>query len=584
MTQSWSSPIEPFKRLHVTNGLPMDADRWNVAHDYHRRRQDAHYQAFNQSGIIAGLGVRVIAAPPDVEDQYTSSPWVEIQPGMAIDTFGNFIVLTKPEVFRIAAQANFETLIEYLVISYVNPDELVKQESNLSSGTLSQKINNPAQSLPDGVVVEQLRICEKDQPPIDGEVELCRMRFKPERGVLQLSHPLNVFMPGDNTLDFSYRVQARSRPQAVVQVAQAFYDQSKREQRDQDEARLSSLLRSVEALYPAIAAKQISQINLSREPEKITPLVSSTSPGTQVSELLNRLLTQQETVAPETRNNMLQLMGQLSEVIKGRSDLSTQDNIRQLISQLSGTAANSVGVNQLEAALDQKTIQASGLLKELLKYDLIYLRMTATDLLLESVQDELKQYLLSGGVLLVEASLKETEVGQKIEELINLQQELQTAIAQSETTIDSLISTKNTAKIQEYQSIQNQLQESLDIVQSKLKQAIEEFCYSFKDLAQNQLAQPLEDLEDLIQQPDHPLRSQPFLFSALPVIKGQPIKILIGGGIIFVLGNLSSAWGFNPRSLLPRETIRTAQEMGINILYFAHRRKQMTQLLNPTVG
>ncbi|KAM3094038.1 hypothetical protein ACKFKG_17585 [Phormidesmis sp. 146-35] len=566
MTQPWSSPINLFKRLYVKDGLPIDADRWNVAHDYHRRRQDAHHQAFNQSGIISGLGVRIISAPKDVEEQYKSSPWVEIQPGMAIDTFGNFMVLAKPEVFRIAGQTNRETLTEYLVISYVNPDEFIAQE-------------HPKSSL-DGVVIEQARIYEKDQPPIDGEVELCRMRFKPENGVLRLSHPLNVFAPGDNTLDFSYRVQARSRPQAVVQVAQAFYDQSKREQRDQDEARLSSLLRSVEALYPAIAAKQISQINLSREPENIVSLKPVNNPGAQVLELLNKLITQQETVDPKTRSNMLQLMEQLSEVIQGRSDLSTQNNIRQLISRLSDKTANS-----LEAALDQKlSVQLSELLKELLKYDLIYFRMTATESLIESVQDELKQYLLTGGVLLVEASLKETEIGQKIEELINLQQELQVAIAQSETTIDSLISTKNTAKIQEYQTIQNQLQESLNAVQSKLKRAIDEFCYDFKDLAETQLNQPLEDLENLIQQPDHPLRSQPFLFSALPVIEGQPIKILVGGGIVFVLGNLSSAWGVDPRSLLPRETIRTAQEMGINILYFAHRRKQMTQLLNPTAG
>jgi hypothetical protein len=563
----------------------MDADLWNVAHDYHRRRQDAHYQAFNQSGIIAGLGVRIISAPLDVEPQYRNSPWVEIQPGVAINTFGNFIVLAKPEIFRIAGQASREMLTEYLVISYVDPDKLVKQESNPSPGTLSQKINNPASSLPKGVVVEQLRICEKDQPPIDGEVELCRMRFRPANGVLQLSQPADVFAPGDNTLDFSYRVQARSRSQAVVQVAQAFYDQSKREQRDQDEARLSSLLRSVEALYPAIAAKQISQINLSRESEKITPLGLPTNPGAHISELLNRLLTQQETIDPGIRSDMLQLMRELSDVIQGQSDLSTQNDILQLISQLSETTTNSIGVNQLEAALDKSVRQTSGLLKELLRYDLIYTRMTDEESLLESAQDELKQYLLAGGVLLIEASLKEKEIGQKIEELINLKQELQIAIEQSETTIDSLISTKNTAKIQEYQTIQNQLHASLNAVQSKLKRSIEEFCHDFKDFAQRHLNQPLEDLEDLIQkQPDHPLRSQPFLFSALPVIKGQPIKILIGGGIIFVLGNLSSAWGIDSRSLLPRETIRTAQEMGINILYFAHRRKQMTQLLTHTAG
>jgi hypothetical protein len=76
------------------------------------------------------------------------------------------------------------------------------------------------------------------------------------------------------------------------------------------------------------------------------------------------------------------------------------------------------------------------------------------------------------------------------------------------------------------------------------------------------------------------LRTQPFLFAALPTINEQPIQILTGGGIIVVIGNLSSAWGLDEEFSLPRETIRTAQEMGINILHFAWRRRQLTQLLH----
>jgi hypothetical protein len=70
------------------------------------------------------------------------------------------------------------------------------------------------------------------------------------------------------------------------------------------------------------------------------------------------------------------------------------------------------------------------------------------------------------------------------------------------------------------------------------------------------------------------------LFAGLPTINDQPIHLLIGGGIIVIIGNLSIAWGLDETLSLPRETIRTAQEMGINILHFAWRRRQLMQSLN----
>jgi hypothetical protein len=91
-----------------------------------------------------------------------------------------------------------------------------------------------------------------------------------------------------------------------------------------------------------------------------------------------------------------------------------------------------------------------------------------------------------------------------------------------------------------------------------------------------QLATPLEDLRKLDR--NHPLRTQPFLFAALPILNQKPLQILIAGGIVFVIGDLSASWGLDDRLSLPRETIRTAQELGINILHFARSRRQMTQL------
>jgi hypothetical protein len=58
----------------------------------------------------------------------------------------------------------------------------------------------------------------------------------------------------------------------------------------------------------------------------------------------------------------------------------------------------------------------------------------------------------------------------------------------------------------------------------------------------------------------------------------EPIQLLVGGGIILIVGDLSAGWGIDELRSLPRETIRTAQEMGINLLHYAWRRRQMLQL------
>jgi hypothetical protein len=46
-----------------------------------------------------------------------------------------------------------------------------------------------------------------------------------------------------------------------------------------------------------------------------------------------------------------------------------------------------------------------------------------------------------------------------------------------------------------------------------------------------------------------------------------------------IMGELSAAWGLDEELSLPRSDIRTAQELGINILHFAWHRRQLTQLL-----
>jgi len=100
---------------------------------------------------------------------------------------------------------------------------------------------------------------------------------------------------------------------------------------------------------------------------------------------------------------------------------------------------------------------------------------------------------------------------------------------------------------------------------------------SIQTLLVQQLEIPLHSWSELSR--NHPLRIQPFLFAALPMINQQPIQLWQGEGIILVMGELSAAWGLDEELSLSRNDIRTAQELGINILHFAWRRRQLTQLL-----
>ncbi|VEP13681.1 conserved hypothetical protein [Hyella patelloides LEGE 07179] len=90
------------------------------------------------------------------------------------------------------------------------------------------------------------------------------------------------------------------------------------------------------------------------------------------------------------------------------------------------------------------------------------------------------------------------------------------------------------------------------------------------------LKTPLKSLQEARR--DHPLRIKPFLFSALPTVDGTKIQLFSGGGIILAIGNIGGSWGLDEQLQRSRTEIRTAQELGINILHFAWKRKQTINL------
>jgi len=392
MTHPFPPPsIEPLERLNAYDGLMINADRWKRAHEYHRQRQNAHYQSINQPGIVCGLGVRVIPAPSKSKARDRDQRWLQVQPGLAIDLHGNVIVIPRAFNYHIETEIKgTEPLTIYLVTSYRDPEELQR-------------------SLTGEMIQETYRLEEITRPPGSLEVELCRMLLQTGTGTL--TQPEDVFFPGYNQLDLRYRVPAQSRPQALVRLAQV-------NREDPDCSRnffnLTYLLQAVDVLYPSLkGADELGQVTL----------------------------------------------------VEGGDRLQYYD-----VLYLTGKQKLELSLPELNA---------------------------------------LKAYLDQGGVLLVDIAAEATELRDSIQQLAQ------------------------------------------------------------------QLGTPLQPLTSLR---NHPLRTRPFLFAALPLSHQQPIQISVGGGILLVTGDLATSWGPDQELNLSRIMIRTAQELGINLLHYAWRRRQLTGL------
>ena len=379
----------------------MNSKRWLLAHEYHRRRQNVHYQSLNQPGIVWGLGVRLIDAPAEAAAEFRDGRWVEIQPGIAIDVEGNPIVVDAAidRKYRIRTPAPLRgSLTVYLVVSYVDP-------------------YNPDRQQNSELLREWIRFDERTTPPEYHQVELCRIALQP--GIVKLEKPSDVLFPDANQLDLRYRMQAKARPEAVVKVAQM-----KQKEADYDngtsntiEENLSYLMQSVAALYPSLQGE--------------------------------------------------------TEI--GKVSLQTT-----------------------------RSVDA---------YDLLYLADSQIVEFDEEEIETLRSYLRKGGIVLIDSP------------------------SYNEDLADIIIN----------------------------------------DIITDELEIDLKNWQEISRK--HPLRSQPFLFGALPNVNQQQIEIWEGGGVILVRGALSEAWGLDEEYLRDRNEIRTAQELGINILHWAWRRRQMIQLM-----
>jgi len=253
-----SSPHPPFpspnplKRLHVYDGLMMNSRRWQMADHYHRQRQNLQFQSLHQPGIVCGLGVRVIAPPDHLDqDSKTQFPhWLEIEPGIAIDTQGNPIIVDADtdRTYPIVARPSGRHLTLYIVISYAEPESTPQNNEEM--------------------LREWFRVDQVTETPQPHQIELCRIDLSDP---VQLSVPPDLFAPSVNQLNFRHRKSTQPRSQGVVRAGQikpshdsdAASDLATHTLYRQSRANFSELMQSVYSLYPALQGDaEVAIVNL----------------------------------------------------------------------------------------------------------------------------------------------------------------------------------------------------------------------------------------------------------------------------------------------------------------------------------
>ncbi len=472
MTQPWLPPaIAPLTRLKVAHDMPIDAEDWQVAHEYHRDRQNSYYQSLYCGGIVCGLEVSPIAPPERVIATYRDGRWLQVQPGIAIDSYGNIIVVPEPIDFHLASKVTGrqpqQVQVVYLLLRYVDPEQL--------------------QGVAPGRVRETFRLEETNAPPHRGDIELCRIRLRADSEPLAL--PADVFAPEDSALDPRFRPVVRPRPEAVVRVG--VLGQEADDPRDRFAcSALSRLLQSCAGLYPAMVG--------------------------------------------------------------------------------SGETA------LLTLPVDTDTLG---------NYDLIYLSARHVSGSPEpQLVEALRNYQQQGGTLLLEISPASSLLADLQEMVARLQVQLAGVTVAPKAAPASLEDLEgNDLSPEEADAAaaasQARWQAELADARAALVRESDRLAANARQLLAR-LGIALAPWESVSL--ERPERSHPFQFDAFPDLGGRLHQLWLGNGAIVALGQLALAWGGDARVPLDRQTLRTAQELGIDFLLAACQRRQLTRALHPT--
>jgi hypothetical protein len=173
LTSSQLSARTQFRRVNPYAGLMLDADVWRDAHEYHRDQIRLHHLALHGWGIVQGLELSLVPG---------SDNTIRIEPGIAIDSGGNFIVVTQAQTYHLMSR---EQGIVYLVLQF---SEILGEPATSGAG----------KGLPTRIV-EAYRIQERDRLPTDPYIELMRVDLNPSDGAIR--YPSDPSVPVRNEID-----------------------------------------------------------------------------------------------------------------------------------------------------------------------------------------------------------------------------------------------------------------------------------------------------------------------------------------------------------------------------------------------
>ncbi|MEM7649688.1 MAG: DUF4159 domain-containing protein, partial [Cyanobacteria bacterium P01_A01_bin.70] len=208
--------------------------------------------------------------------------------------------------------------------------------------------------------------------------------------------------------------------------------------------------------------------------------------------------------------------------------------------------------------LSHDNAPASGALPPgLAECDLLYLTHRQCLGLGEAATTSLRHYLDQGGVVLVELPSRDGN----FEEVNAVVRELSTAVADLQGS-------------QRFSELRSQLESELAAVTDNLEGRLANAQRSLlTHLFAADTSQTLRDPDD-----DHPLRGAPFAFSQWPSLRSEPLRLYASGGLVLTIGDLSQAWSASRNLNLPRDRVRAAHELGLNLLQFAWHRHHRTQI------
>jgi len=192
--------------------------------------------------------------------------------------------------------------------------------------------------------------------------------------------------------------------------------------------------------------------------------------------------------------------------------------------------------------------------------DLAYVSYSELPHLAPEQQTTLQRFVHSGGTLLIVAD----ELDERQQQLGEIKRQLTLAV--TEARDDPTVSSTETQAVEaEIAAITAEL----DQFMQTLRQSVVQFAV--------QLGVAIPAGEATLDA-THPLRTEPFLFGRWPSVDGQPLQGFCWGGIVLLVGHLAALWGPDPSGERSRDTIRAAHELGINLLYYAWRRRHLLQL------